>query len=200
MGKTQKQWVYPLEQLYEDQEPELVVDAIAHLIAWLDPEDRQRSHRFELREVTRREPVEHELVVSWNIAMLAERDTRLEADLERFRARRTLTLEDQTKYAAYGLAMVAISCLLRRRVVDVSFFRPPDLLLDSTPAALRGVEVAGRGTKGYSAFTRVLDGSSGSSDWPGKRHQLVARDDIAEAYVSLWCREPRVSIWERVKP
>ena len=197
MGKTQKQWAYSLEQLYEDQEPELVVDGIAHLIAWLDPEDRARSHRFELREATRQGTVEHELVVSWDIAMLAKRDARLEADLARFRARRTLTLEDQTKYAAYGLALVAISCLLRRRVVDVSFFRPPDLLLDATPAALRGVEVAGRGTKGYSGFARVLEGSTGE---PGKRHQLTGREDIAEAYVSLWCREPRVAIWERVKP
>lgn len=197
MGKTQKQWVYPLEQLYEDQEPELVIDGIAHLIAWLDPEDRERSHRFELREATRKGIVEHELVVSWNLAMLARRDTRLESDLARFRARRTLTLEDQTKYAAYGLAMVAISCVLRRRVVDVSFFRPPDLLLDATPAALRGVEVAGRGTKGYSGFARVLEGGAGE---PGKRAQLAARSDVAEAYVSLWCREPRVAIWERVKP
>lgn len=197
MGKTQKQWVYSLEQLYEDQEPALVIDGIAHLIAWLDPEDRERSHRFELREATRKGAVEHELVVSWNITMLAERDTRLELDLARFRARRTLTLEDQTKYAAYGLAMVAISCLLRRRVVDVSYFRPPDLLLDATPAALRGVEVAGRGTKGYSGFARVLEGASGE---PGKRHQLVAREDVAEAYVSLWCREPHVAIWEKVKP
>lgn len=197
MGKTQKQWVYALEQLYEDQEPDLVIDGIAHLIAWLDPEDRERSHRFELREATRKGVVEHELVVSWNLAMLAERDTRLESDLARFRARRTLTLEDQTKYAAYGLAMVAISCLLRRRVVDVSFYRPPDLLLDATPSALRGVEVAGRGTKGFADFARMLEGRAGE---PGKRNQLVAREDIAEAYVSLWCREPRVAIWEKVKP
>ncbi len=105
--------------------------------------------------------------------------------------------EDQTKFAAYGLAMVAISCILRRRVVNVEYFRTPDLLLDTTPGALRGVEVAGRSSKGYAALGQTLEGGPGE---PGKRAKLKARGDVVEAYISLWCREPRVSVWEKVKP
>jgi hypothetical protein len=84
--------------------------------------------------------------------------------------------------------------LLRRRVVDVAFYRAPDLLLDITPFALRGVEVAGRSRGGFSALAQVSDGKE------GKRAQLQAKDDVAEVYLSLWCRDPRVSVWEKVKP
>ncbi|HSO00628.1 MAG TPA: hypothetical protein VLS89_20190, partial [Candidatus Nanopelagicales bacterium] len=109
----------------------------------------------------------------------------------------TLTREDHTKYAAYGLAMVAISCVLERRVVGLNIYQAPDLLLDTTPSAVRGVEVAGRSSKGYAAFHQALEGASGK---PGKRAQLREREDVIEAYVSLWCCEPMVSVWEKVKP
>lgn len=196
MRKKQK-WAYRLEQLYKDQDPDFVIDAIAPLISWLDPSARQRSHRFELRQQIRDDSIAHELVLSWNVAELAKHDERLESDLERMRAGKTLMLESKPEYAAYGLAMVAISCLLQRRVVAISCFCPPDLLLDTTPAALRGVEVAGRSSKGYTALKTALDGSSGKR---GKRVQLLERQDVVEAYISLWCREPLVSIWEQVKP
>ena len=197
MATRARRWEYRLEQLYEDRDPAFVVDSIAQLICWLDPEPGQRAHRVELREQTHRGPVDHELTLSWNLDRLGERDARLHSDLARFRVGKTLTTEDQPKYAAYGLALVAISCLLHRRVVDVARWRPPDLLLDTTRGALRGVEVAGRGSKGYAALAQASDGASGK---PGKRAQLLARKDVAEAYLSLWCREPMVSIWEKVKP
>ncbi|WP_437682019.1 hypothetical protein [Sorangium sp. So ce131] len=192
-----RRWSYRLEQLYEDQDPDFVLDAIPHLICWIDPGDIVRSHRFELREHTRNGDVDHELTLSWDVRRLSERDPRLTVDLVRFRDGKTLTIEDRAKYAAYGLAMVAISCLLRRRVVNVSYYRPPDLLLDTVSGALRGVEVAGRGSKGYAAFAQAADGTPGKL---GKRAQLMAREDVVEAYLSLWCREPMVSIWEKVKP
>jgi hypothetical protein len=193
MARPQR-WVYQLEQLYDDQDPDLVVDSIAQLICWLDPEDNQRSHRFEFREHTSNGPIDHELTVSWNVKHLAERDPRLHADIQRFRSGKTLTLEQRTQYAAYGLAMVATSCLLRRRIIRIRCYRAPDLLLDTKPDALRGVEVAGRTSKGYAAFAQAVDGAS------GKRAQLQALGEVVEAYLSLWCREPMVSTWEKVKP
>jgi hypothetical protein len=195
--RTPQRWEYQLEQLYEDQDPDFVVDSIAHLLCWLDPQGSKRSHRFELREQLAKGHVDHELILSWNFKLLATRDPRLDTDLRRFREGKTLTGEDLPKYAAYGLALVAISCLLQRRVVHIARFRPPDLLLDTTPGALHGVEVAGRTTQGYSAFSQAIEGTKNKE---GKRAQLRRRADVAEAYLSLWCREPKVSIWEKVKP
>lgn len=194
MGPRRQKWTYPLERLYEDQDPAFVLDVIAQLICWLDPHGQQHVHPFELRQNTQQGIIEHELIVSWSVPRLAERDPRLEGDLARYRNRKTLTLEDRPKYAAYGLAMVAVSCILQRRIVDVSFYKAPDLLLDPTRTALRGVEVAGRTAKGHAAFAQAIDGPS------GKRAQLLARQDVAEAYLSLWCSSPKVSIWEKVKP
>jgi hypothetical protein len=197
MATSRQQWAYDLEQLYEDHEPGLALEAIPHLLCWLDPKERQSSHRFELREQTRKGPVDHELQVSWDVVRLAERDPRLRMDLARFRSGITFSREHRTELAAYGLALVATSCILRRRVIGVSYFRTPDLLLDTTPGALCGIEVAGRTSKGYTALAQALDGAPGK---PGKRAQLRTRAGIIEAYISLWCSEPMVSIWEKVKP
>ena len=197
MKQSPQQWAYKLEQLYEDQDPGYVLDLIPHLICWIDPQNRHSSHRFELRENRSGGPINHDLTVSWDVGNLAKRDPRLEADILRFRARKTFTEEDHPKYAAYCLALVAVSCVLRRRIVDVSYYRAPDLLLDGTSGALRGVEVAGRTNKGYPALAQACDGAKGK---PGKRAQLKAHEDVVEAYLSLWCSEPKVSIWEKVKP
>jgi len=75
---------------------------------------------------------------------------------------------------------------------------PPDILLDDTDGALRGVEVAGRSSGGFGALRVVLEGTKDNRG--GKRAQLVNRSDIAEAHVSLWCAEPRVSLLLQVKP
>lgn len=199
MTKSRQQWAYKLEQLYEDQEPGYVLETIPHLICWLDPKNRQKSHSFELREQGVGGLITHDLTVSWDVQKLAKQDPRFEADILRFREGKTKTLsgEDRAKYAAYGLALVAVSCLLRRRIVEVAYYRAPDFLLDATSGALRGVEVAGRTSKGYAAFAQALDGSPGK---PGKRAQIKAQVDVVEAYISLWCSEPQVSVWEQVKP
>jgi len=197
MGRRRRHLKYELEQLYEHQDPGFVLDAVAPLICWLDQGQTCCEHQFELRQVVASGNVDHDLTVSWDVDRLAQRDPRLLADLDRYRAGKTLTLEHRPELAACGLAMVAISCLLQRRVVSVSWYRPPDLLLDDEPGALRGVEVAGRTNRGYPGLSQVLEGTSAK---PGKRMQVLARADVVEAYVSLWCREPRVSIWEQVKP
>lgn len=197
MAQARQKWAYKLEQLYEDQEPEYVLDTIPHLICWLDSKSKQSDHRFEVREQSNGKSITHELTITWDVGTLAKRDPRLEADILRFHEGKTLTCEDRPKYAAYGLALIAVSCLLRRRIVDVSFYRAPDFLLDATTGALRGVEVAGRTSKGYAALAQTLDGTSGK---PGKRAQIKSQQDVVEAYVSLWCSDPRVSVWEQVKP
>lgn len=196
-SRKSRQWKYQLERLYEDQDPGYAKDSIPHLLCWLDSQQQECEHRFQFREQLGEEHVDHELIVSWDVKRLARKDVELDAALRRYRSGKTLTLEDRTKYAAYALAMVAISCLLRRRVVGVSLFRPPDLLLDTTPGALHGVEVAGRTSKGFSAFAQAIKGTKRQ---PGKRGQLLASVDVAEAYLSLWCQDPKVAIWEKVKP
>ncbi len=197
MRKSHK-WTYRLERLYEDQDPDFVIEAIAPLVLWLDPQDRENSHRFGLRQNSPGGPIEHELTLSWDMQLLLHRDPRLAEDLRRLRAGKTLHVERHTEDAALGLAMVAISCMLEgRRVVSVRRFNPPDLLIDTTLGALRGVEVAGRSTKGYPAFDQAIEGAGAK---PGKRAQLRARAEVAEAYLSLWCCAPKVSIWEKVKP
>jgi hypothetical protein len=103
MGKV-KRTAYKLEQLYEDQDPGFVVDAVAHLLGWLDPMNERHAHRFSLRENRKSGVTDHELHLSWDIQELVKHDPRLLADLARFRAGKTLTGEDQTKYAAYALA------------------------------------------------------------------------------------------------
>jgi hypothetical protein len=193
-------WEYRLERLYVDQNSGYVVEVIPDLVCWLDSRGQDGVHRFEVREDTSAGALTHVLDVSWSIAELEKHDPRLKADLARYRARQTLRLEDRAKMAAYGLAMIAISCILKRRVVDVSYYRAPDLLLDTTPSALRGVEVAGRSGNGYAGLKQIMDGSSGKNPRIGKRAQLLEMQDVVEAYLSLWCCDPKVSFWVKVKP
>lgn len=198
MGQgLQREWAYALEQLYEDQDPSLAADAVAQLIWWLEPSAGTGRHRFELRERTDEGAVAHALALSWDMDALAGRDPRLTADLQRVRGGKKLPLIDRPRCGAYGLAMVAISCLLGRRVVAVSCFRLPSLLLDTTPGGLCGVEVAGLGSKDAASLQEELDGAG---EPPGKRAQLSARPDVREGYVSVWCREPAIAIWQRVTP
>lgn len=195
-GRRQQR-TYQLEKLYDDQDPNYALETIPHLICWLEGGDGPEGHVFELSEQTLGGVILHELTIAWDLRQLIARDPKLNEHLQRFRSGKTLTMEDRPKFAAYGLALIAISCLLRRRVVNVAFYRPPDLLLSTVPGALCGVEVAGRSSNGYSALRQTIEGASGK---PGKRAQLLARSDVAEAYLSLWCSAPRVSVWEQVKP
>lgn len=194
---TGRRLAYDVEKLYEDQEPHYALETIPLLISWLGSSAKAGSFRFNLREHSANGSLDHDLTVSWDLERLQARDPRLVTDLQRFWSRKTLMLEDQAKFAAYGLALVAISCLLKRRVLGMSFFRAPDLLLDDTPGDLKGVEVAGRGSKGYTAFAQAINGAGNQL---GKRARLVAMTDVSEAYLSLWCRDPMVSVWEKVKP
>lgn len=194
---------YALEQLYIDQDGDLIHEPIAALISWLDPANQSYSHAFTLRVQHRSAYHDDQVTVSWDIQKLTATDAGLAHAVRRFRKGSTALMEAQTELAAYGLAFVAVSCLLHKRIVRFTRWCPPDLLFDVTPSHLRGVEVAGRATRGYTAFKQTLDGPPGTPKTPakvGKRAQLLAQADVAEAYVSLWCRQPMVSIWEQVKP
>jgi hypothetical protein len=78
-----------------------------------------------------------------------------------------------------------------RRIVAWAKHSTPDMLLDPTPGALRGVEVAGRSRGGLPALRAAL---------ARKRAALDAMLDVVEAHVSLWCGSPRVALHVQVKP
>jgi hypothetical protein len=69
--------------------------------------------------------------------------------------------------------------------------RVSDLLLDMTPGALRGVEVACRSRGGWGTVKGVRELKA-----PG----LVEKSTLAEVHVSVWCGWPRVSDFCKVKP
>lgn len=100
--------------------------------------------------------------------------------------------EHVVELAAYGLAFVAISAWMPgRRVITFRKGSAPDMLFDVTPGVERGVEVAGRSDHGYAALRVVRD---------EKAPTLRALVNVAEVHLSLWCADPRVSLWEQVKP
>jgi hypothetical protein len=193
--------VYNVERLYDDQQRDFVIDAVPAMIAWLAATRTTRApYRFEIevkRDAAAR-PANEELVVAWNLGALAKRDPALNDRVRRLRSGRTPHREHATEVAAYGLALVAISALLPgRRVVAWARYVAPDLLFDATPHARRGVEVAGRPKGGRSALHVVRDGRGGQ---PGKAALLREDPEIAEAWLSLWCGTPTVSMMVHVKP
>jgi hypothetical protein len=70
-------YTYNVEQLYVDQDPDLVHDAIAALISWLDPDDDTRQHAFELVQVGSGGRSEHTLTVVWDLGKLSTHDAGL---------------------------------------------------------------------------------------------------------------------------
>lgn len=197
-------YAYALEQLFTDQDPDYVGGILPATLSWLDPSDTHSSCDYVLRELTPGGTTDHPVQLTWNKTILRQRHSGVMDEADRFRKGKTIYWEDQTKLAAYGLAFVAITCLLAQKVVWVSKWQPPDLLLDATPGAKRGVEVAGRGKNGYGAFKQTLLGQAATvksrTARPGKRAKLAAVVGIAEGYISLWCLNPRVAWWEKAVP
>jgi hypothetical protein len=73
----------------------------------------------------------------------------------------------------------------------------PDILFDVSPGALRGVETAGRTSGGRAALIAVRNGTRTQK---GKAPDLIARTDLAEVHLSLWCVSSRIGIMEQLKP
>jgi hypothetical protein len=138
---------YALERLYEDQDRDCVVDAIPAVLAWHsgaagswrgEPLEVQVAYTTGARRRSR--PVT--LAVTCDIEKLRRHDPEVQSKADRYRTGRTVHREHLTETAAYGLAFVAISVFLPgRRVVTMRRHCPPDIVLDSTPGALRGVAV-----------------------------------------------------------
>src|SRR5580765_1810454 len=187
--------IYALQNLYEDQEPDRVADTIPALLAWLgsSSEVAERSASFRVRlgpSGTRSK--EKALMLEWNSQELERRSVGTLARARRMRSRKTADREHLVELAAYGLALVGISVWMPgRRAITFREGLPPDILFDDTDGAVRGVEAAGRTRGGFGALRIVLEGTK---DAPGKRAQLAARTDVAEAHISLWCIAPPVSL------
>lgn len=195
---------YPLEQLYSDQDFDWVVDTVPGVLAWVPGHAKER-HRQPFRFTVHHQPTREartealQLSLRWDIEQLAARDSAVRERAARMRAGRTAQREHVTELAAYGLALVAVSVFLPgRRVVSMRKGLPPDLLLDVTPGALRGVEVAGRSQGGLRVLEELRHGDG--RDEPGKQPLLLARADVVEAWLSLWCVSPYVSLMAKVKP
>ncbi len=166
---------YALEHLYLDQDHDWVVDAIPAVLVWVpDATDADaRSFVFDVAftPIAKRRAQPVQLALQWDLNKLAERDPEVRSKAERYRRGRTVHREHLAETAAYGLAFVAISVLLPgRRVVRMQRNVAPDILLDRTPGALRGVEVAGRTTGGLVAL-RVAKQEFISSFPPPKEPQ-----------------------------
>ena len=179
---------YAIERLFVDQKPDLVKFLIAPLISWLDPSGRgPQPVQFLLGK-----PVTDAFLLTWNMVALSKLHPGLEEELARYRARDFHRTQYQTEEAGYALALIAITCILKERAdkffVEVN--QAPDIVLSGLPNKLRGVEVAGRSTRGHAGFKPVL---------ATKRPHLLGMTVLVEAYLSLWCRQPPVSHWEKVK-
>jgi hypothetical protein len=191
---------YDLQRLYLDQEPLLIADLIAPLIAWLQPTPRspRPPFTFAARVDQARRTVEHTLHLTWDTAALEQRTPGTLDRVRRIRSGRTADRERLAETAAYALALVAVSVWMPgRRACRFNNKMAPDIVLDDTDGALRGVEVAGRTRGGFGALRVIAEGTNRR---PGKRAELLDRDDIAEAHLSLWSGAPRATILLQVKP
>lgn len=186
---------YALEHLYADQDYDWVVDTIPAVLAWVPGASRR------LRTPPFRFPVERSLggpatmgvlELSWDVAALLVHDSQELDKAQRYATKRTVLAEKVTELAALGLSLVAISAWMPgRRVVGCNVGVAPDLLLDVTPGALRGVESAGRASGGRNRLIEVAN---------EKRPALLANPDLVEVTLSLWSKSARFTLVERVKP
>lgn len=188
---------YKLERLFTDQDPDLVIDCIAPLLAWV-PDHKASKLDLVIARCTGERAGVIDPTLAWDLPTLAGRIPGLTAHTQRLRKKTSAQREHVTELASYGLAFVAISALMPgRRVLRFHKGYAPDLLFDVTPTALKGVEVAGRSTGGHAALRIVRDGSSRGK---GKALQLREAPHVDEAHLSLWCATPSVGLFEQVKP
>ena len=198
---------YWLEQLFADQDRDWVIETIAPVLAWVPGatgKERRQPFRFEVDHTQARVIQQVELHLKWDDAVLEQLVPGVTEHARRLRDGRSAQREHVTELAAYGLTFVAISTLMPgRRVVHMQQGVAPDILFDVTPGALRGVETSGRGSGGRPALATVRNGTAPTkkkAGAAGKAKILSARADLTEVHLSLWCRSPRISIMEQLKP
>lgn len=192
---------YALERLFADQDRDWVIDCVPAVLAWVPGKAKNRRtqpFRFAVEEIRSSVTRHVDIDLSWSEAALEHLVPGVKDHARRLRAKASVQREHVTELAAYGLAFVAISTLMPgRRVIHMPPGMAPDMLFDVTPGALRGVEASGRATGGQAALRVVRDGDATR---PGKARTLLARADIAEVHLSLWCASPRIAMMEQVKP
>lgn len=176
---------YDLAALFVDQPEWFAHDTIPHLLAWLGDPSPPVVFKLEAPGVPAR------LTLRWSRPALRARMPSLDDEVRRLARGESPQVEQVPQYGAYALAGVIASAVLRRRAVAFSRWGPPDILFDATPGALRGVEVAGRSGGGL-ATLRALART--------KTEDARGRPDVAEAWLSLWCKLPRMSLLLRAHP
>ncbi len=170
---------YDLSDLFRDQPPWFGRETVPPMLAWLG--DPAPPLRFLLREGASERPLE----LHWRAATLQKEIPDLDDQIARLSARRSVRLEQVPQYGAYAFAGVVASAILLRKVVATGQWIAPDLLFDETPGALRCIEVAGRSSGGLRELEKLAEQKSA---------RLASRDDVTEAWISLWCATPRVSL------
>lgn len=176
---------YDLLNLFNDQPEWFARETIPLLLAWL------KGVRSPALFVSTPDGEPVRLRLRWSLEGLAVRIPDVAEEVARLTSGQSVRVEQIAQYAAYGLAGVVAAVVLKQRVVAVRRWMPPDLLWDETPGALRGIEVAGR-SKGGAAALR--------STWAEKESGLNAAADLAEAWLSAWCREPKMTLLLKVRP
>lgn len=177
---------YDLGQLFEDHPAWFAEETIPHLFAWL------ALTRSPLRfQVHLPDGKATKLTVRWSPQDLRRRVDDLAGRVQRLTEGRSIQVEQVPQYGAYGLAGVVSARILKRRVVALNAWSAPDLLFDDTPGALRGVEVAGRSHRGAAGLRELA---------AAKATSLRHASGVAEAWLSLWCTAPTVSLLLKVRP
>jgi hypothetical protein len=179
-------YAYDLGQLFVDQPEWFARETVPHTLAWLGAPTEPL--RFSLLLAG---GLASELTVRWSCEELAPHLPDLDASVARLREGRSIQAEQVPQYGAYGLAGVVASAVLGVRVLRLSAWSAPDLVFDSTPGALRGIEVAGRSHRGASGLRELAE---------EKAPPLRGVPGVAEAWLSLWCAAPAVSLLLKVRP
>lgn len=177
---------YDLSRLFVDQPEWFAREAVPHTLAWLGAPIAPLCFSILLGGDRA-----SELTLRWSRDELARHLPDLDASVARLIEGRSIHTEQVPQYGAYGLAGVVASAVLGVRVLRLSAWSAPDLVFDSTPGALRGIEVAGRSHRGATGLRELAE---------EKAPRLRSTPGVVEAWLSLWCAAPAVSLLLQVKP
>jgi hypothetical protein len=208
---------YNIEDLFNHQDKDYCEELIAPLISWLDPSGTAvQPITIKISDGNWKES--DELKISWNTGTLIPLSSYIEDQIRKYRTGKTVNKEHHVELAAYGLAMIAASCIINKRIIDLLNKVAPDFIYERINGKIKGIEVAGRSSGGYPALRVVALGpkrgkkgkcfhkhspSKGTikrKSKKGKIHSLKKNDGISEAYLSLWSALPWVSYLNKVKP
>lgn len=176
---------YDLGRLFVDQPDWFARETVPHTLAWLGAPTEPL--RFSLLVAG----AASELTLRWSREAIAPHLPDLDASVGRLIEGRSIHAEQVPQYGAYGLAGVVASVVLGVRVLRLSVWSAPDLVFDGTPGALRGIEVAGRSHRGAAGLRELAE---------EKAPPLRDAPGVAEAWLSLWCTAPAVSLLLKVRP